>query len=657
MDKLNKNLSGIFNNAKHASVFRCVIILMLAFAAFPTTSANAETRKLKLYYLHTGERAEITYKRNGKYIKSGLKKINHFLRDWRRNEPTKMNPRLLDLIWEVYKETRSRKHIHVISGYRSPKTNNLLRKRGRGVAKKSQHTLGNALDFFIPGVNLKKLRDIGLRKGLGGVGYYPRSGSPFVHMDTGRVRHWPRMNRRELVKVFPKGKTLHVPTDGKPLPGYNVAKANYERKLKGGSKFSVASAEEIRKKPNLLRKLFGREDEDEGAIGAVSAPKAVRTKPVKTKKPKAVAKPVDTPELPTPIVPEPIAPEPVIAQTPEVVLAALSPNQVPVPLLAPRIAIVKPPEPEVVEPAIAEPEIVDTQVASLEADETQAEQEETLITTASAIPVPSLRPAIEPETPIVLAETIEQSPVPRPTVEVTALSSNEISDLRQQVYATLEREVKAPAPVQVAETIPFKPATNVGESNPFAPPTQLETSDVASLIQSASSAINNQITITEPIEPGTQNTGAVATPTEKPGTLLTALLPTQAELSDKPIALIEEPAATIVANIPVPVRATRPTIKPVVKLAEKSKSAKKALSKKEFKQANLDKRLAVNAVLATDASIKDIAKINPPAYGKNIIRTRPTTVLAQGFTLGQLNSNTQGFSGSSLEFLDFIKVK
>jgi len=151
--------------------------LVLCVAVLPTQSANAETRKLKLYYLHTGERAEITYKKNGRYIKSGLKKVNRFLRDWRRNEPTKMNPRLLDLIWEVYKETGSRKHIHVISGYRSPATNNLLRKRGRGVAKKSQHTLGNALDFFIPGVSLRKLRNIGLKKGIGGVGYYPKSGS------------------------------------------------------------------------------------------------------------------------------------------------------------------------------------------------------------------------------------------------------------------------------------------------------------------------------------------------------------------------------------------------------------------------------------------------------------------------------------------------
>lgn len=643
LDRLSTFLKSILKNATHVSVMRCMVIIMLAFMVYPTASANAETRKLKLYFLHTGEKAEITYKKNGRYVKGGLKKINRFLRDWRRNEPTKMNPKLLDLIWEVYKETRSRKHIHVISGYRSPKTNNQLRKRGRGVAKKSQHTLGNALDFFIPGVSLTKLRNIGLKQGLGGVGFYPRSGSPFVHMDTGRVRHWPRMNRSQLAKVFPKGKTLHVPTDGKPLPGYNVAKANYERKLKGKSKFTIASAEEIKKKPSLLKRLFGREDEDEGAIGAVSAPKKVRTKP---KKPKAVAKPIAPVEVPK--VPEPVVPEPVIAQTPEVILAALTPNQIPVPVLAPRIAIVKPPEPAIEEPVVVEePAIVETQVVSLEPI---TEQDAPLTQTAFAIPVPSQRPAIA----LQAAAVVEPTSVPRPTVEVAALSSNEIFNLRQQVYETLERDNKKPAPIQIAETIPFKPATAVGESNPFSPPTQLESSDVPSLIQSASSAIDSLI---KPIESDTQKTGLPATPALRPATLVTALLSTEP---------VRKPSVTV-SNIPVPQRASRPVAQPTVQIAKISKPVKKlvkepsiankALSNEEFETANLDQRLAGKWALATDASIKDIADINPPAYGKNIIRERPSTVLSQGFTLNQLSSSTQGFTGSSLEFLDFTKVK
>jgi len=190
-----------------------------------TATAQAETRTLKLYNTHTKERVSITFKRNGRYIPEGLREANRFLRDWRRNEIIKMDPELLDLVWEVYQKVGGRQPIYVVSSYRSPATNNMLRKRSRGVAKNSQHTLGKAMDFYIPGVNLAKLRATGLRKQVGGVGYYPRSGSPFVHMDTGRVRHWPKMSRSQLAKVFPNGKTLHIPSDGKPLSGYKIALA------------------------------------------------------------------------------------------------------------------------------------------------------------------------------------------------------------------------------------------------------------------------------------------------------------------------------------------------------------------------------------------------------------------------------------------------
>ena len=194
-------------------------------SAFMASGAHAETRTLKLYNTHTKERVSITFKRNGRYLPAGLREANRFLRDWRRNEIIKMDPELLDLIWEVYREVRGRDHIYVVSSYRSPATNNMLRKRSSGVARKSQHTLGKAMDFYIPGVNLARLRATGLRKQVGGVGYYPRSGSPFVHMDTGRVRHWPKMSRSQLAKIFPNGKTLHIPSDGKPLKGYKLALA------------------------------------------------------------------------------------------------------------------------------------------------------------------------------------------------------------------------------------------------------------------------------------------------------------------------------------------------------------------------------------------------------------------------------------------------
>src|SRR5690606_32819439 len=140
------------------------------------------------------------------------------------------------------RESGASSYIQVICGYRAPATNAMLRSRSRGVAKKSQHTLGKAMDFFIPGVPLKKLRDIGLKMQGGGVGYYPTSGSPFVHMDIGNVRHWPGISRQELARVFPDGKTLHVPSDGKPLPGYEQALASYKaRKSSGNTAIALAS--------------------------------------------------------------------------------------------------------------------------------------------------------------------------------------------------------------------------------------------------------------------------------------------------------------------------------------------------------------------------------------------------------------------------------
>lgn len=249
--------------------------------------ASAETRSLKLYFLHTKERAEITYKVNGKYIDSGLRKINRLLRDWRRDEPTKMDPKLLDLVWEVYSQSGSRDYIHVISAYRSPATNSMLRKRSKGVAKNSQHTLGKALDFFLPDVKLSKLRAIGLKVGNGGVGYYPTSGSPFVHMDTGRVRHWPRMSRKELVQLFPDGKTLHIPTDGKPLPGYERALASYKGRRANSPEIQIAKAEDVRQ-PNFFERWAKRlqeqqrepnEDETEASTLTVAA--STRSEPAR----------------------------------------------------------------------------------------------------------------------------------------------------------------------------------------------------------------------------------------------------------------------------------------------------------------------------------------------------------------------------------------
>lgn len=201
--------------------------IMLLSLALPVHAA--EERRLKLYFVNTKERIEIVYKRNGRYIPSALKKLNWFLRDWRRDQATKIDPRLLDLVWSVYQQMDTREAINVVSAFRSPKTNSMLRSRSRGVAKNSQHTRGKAMDFFIPGTDLAELRAVGLRMEVGGVGFYPSSGSPFVHMDTGGVRHWPRMTDAQLAKVFPRGDTTQIPTSGKRQKRYEESAARQKR--------------------------------------------------------------------------------------------------------------------------------------------------------------------------------------------------------------------------------------------------------------------------------------------------------------------------------------------------------------------------------------------------------------------------------------------
>lgn len=217
------------NLLQRAAIALAGLGLALGLTVSPALAATE--RALYIHYTHTKETARIVFKRNGQYVQSGLRELNQFLRDWRRNEPANMDPRLFDLVWEVYQEVGGSQPINVVSAYRSPKTNEMLRQTSSGVAENSQHTKGHAMDFFIPGISLTKLRAVAMRKQVGGVGYYPNSGSPFVHLDTGSVRAWPRMTRAQLKEIFPDGKTLHLPTDGKPLSqqGYQLAMAEWKR--------------------------------------------------------------------------------------------------------------------------------------------------------------------------------------------------------------------------------------------------------------------------------------------------------------------------------------------------------------------------------------------------------------------------------------------
>jgi uncharacterized protein YcbK (DUF882 family) len=256
-----------------------LVIASLTLPAVPAQSREPD-KTLKLFFGHTGERAEFTFKRNGKYDRTELARLNHFLRDWRKGEDARMDPQLLDLVWAVYRESGSRDYIHVVSAYRSPQTNELLRRRSSGVAKNSQHRLGKAMDWYVADVSLAKLRTAAMKMQGGGVGYYPRSGSPFIHTDTGSVRAWPRMTRQQLLAVFPNGNTLHLPADGKPLPGYELAVAR--RQAQGGTALAYLEAEpsesEVTDRTgtdpatrNWLARVFPGDEADDAATAAAAA--------------------------------------------------------------------------------------------------------------------------------------------------------------------------------------------------------------------------------------------------------------------------------------------------------------------------------------------------------------------------------------------------
>ncbi|MEO6013094.1 MAG: DUF882 domain-containing protein [Devosia sp.] len=211
--------------------FAVGLALFLAQAIVPVTASGGGDRTLWLYHTHTHETGKFTFKRNGQYDPAVLKQMNLFLADWRTHRPTQMDPHLFDLLWEVYQDVGGNQPYNIVSSYREPKTNAMLRSKSSAVAENSQHMLGKAMDVYIPGVKLATLRATAMRHQVGGVGYYPTSGSPFVHMDTGSVRAWPRMTRAQLKTVFPDGRTLHLPVDGTPLSntGRSYAQAEWNK--------------------------------------------------------------------------------------------------------------------------------------------------------------------------------------------------------------------------------------------------------------------------------------------------------------------------------------------------------------------------------------------------------------------------------------------
>ena len=145
-------------------------------------------RRLRFHHLHTGERLDVVYCENGHYLHDALGEVNRLLRDFRSGEVAAIDPALLDVLHAVQGSTGVDGTFEIISGYRSASTNAMLRSRSGGVARRSLHMEGKAIDVRLAGLSTRQLRNAGIALRRGGVGYYPAD--DFVHLDTGRVRTW-----------------------------------------------------------------------------------------------------------------------------------------------------------------------------------------------------------------------------------------------------------------------------------------------------------------------------------------------------------------------------------------------------------------------------------------------------------------------------------
>lgn len=195
-----------------------------------TAAAPKGERAISFYHIHTKETLTVTFKKDGQFIPEALKKIDWIMRDWRKNQAIKIDPETIDLAWEMHQELGSREPIHIICGFRSSGTNNMLRRTRGGQASQSQHMTGKAIDITFPDVPIKRMRYSALIRERGGVGYYPTSGIPFVHIDTARVRSWPRLPRYELALVFPEGRSRHMPASGGPITPADVRAAQSQHR-------------------------------------------------------------------------------------------------------------------------------------------------------------------------------------------------------------------------------------------------------------------------------------------------------------------------------------------------------------------------------------------------------------------------------------------
>jgi uncharacterized protein YcbK (DUF882 family) len=247
-------LAQHYRQLKQYRQLKAILVATVAACTMATlgtsrlTAALGDTRTLALYNIHNKETTTVLFKKDGKWVPGAKDKLDYALRDWRRDEKTNMDPAVLELLWDLHTELGSKEPIHVISAFRSRASNDMLRQTVGGQASESRHILGKAVDVHFPDVALKTMRYSALIREKGGVGYYPTSALPFVHIDTDRVRHWPRMPRYELALLFPQGKSQHQPADGGPISieDVKVAQGRY-RDLS----VQVASYHDFRKAPKV----------------------------------------------------------------------------------------------------------------------------------------------------------------------------------------------------------------------------------------------------------------------------------------------------------------------------------------------------------------------------------------------------------------------
>ena len=602
-----------------------------AIALLAPAQAQAETRTLKLYFTHTGESADITFKRNGRYIQSGLRELNRFLRDHRRNEPTRMDPELFDLVWEVYKASGARNRIHVVSAYRSPATNAMLRRTRGGQARKSQHTLGKAMDFYIPGIPAKKLRELGFKLQGGGVGYYPKSATPFVHLDTGNVRAWPRMSRSQLTRLFPDGRTLHVPPDGRRLPGYEQALASYNARKRagqpatfgrsrsrggGGERDSSGSGG-----GTLLANLFNRDrggDEAETSRQrtTASAPQRQRQAP---------------------------APE-----TPRTLLAALPSSSLPLPAVAPRassggVPVAITPQPAIQQPIAATPQ---PPAAIPQTPEQVAPQPAAPVIADFEPPVPSSRPAVlvaaaEPPAIRQTAAEIESAVAGRPDPSVNDATAALIAAVAEQTGQSEED-------VQGATQLAGLPLPNARPVADAAAGQDVTTASVPPLLAAYAPPPSARPTadLAPQPRPAIQPQVAALIPQAAPSASLSGKGSRIAVPAQRPAA---EPDLTLTAALysgaATTPKAARPSFRDAIAARQPTIEAEPQVNPARFGPRNQTPQMLT----------AENQMIQRPDFAKNIERAAPSTVYTAGFTK-RAPVDPNRLSGNAVTFLAVARV-